>query len=145
MQPAGHLVHWHILQHNNNKQEDNRGAGITLIPDKLKRLISSCLSVCEVVLAEFFPQQPVLGQGPQLRTHLAKADQVSSVRQMLHDIQLQASRQVSQCHARRCGLKDAGRKKVSKIASIFATFFLPKLFDNMRAFPVCVSSGCSPG
>lgn len=39
-----------------------------------ERVISTCLSVCEVVLAEPLPQQPVLSEGPQIRTHLAQAD-----------------------------------------------------------------------
>lgn len=59
----------------------------------------TCLSVCEVVLAQLLPQQTVLGKKPQLRTHLAQADQVPAVRQALHDVELQAGRQVGQHHA----------------------------------------------
>lgn len=51
-------------------------------------VISTCLSVCEVVLAESLPQQAVLSEGPQLRAHLAQADQVPAVRQALHDVEL---------------------------------------------------------
>lgn len=58
------------------------------------------------MLAESLPQQPVLSEGPQLGAHLAQADQVPAVRQTLHDVQLQTDRQVSQCHACRCGLKE---------------------------------------
>lgn len=56
-----------------------------------------------MVLAEFLPQQPVLCQGPQLRTDLAQADQVSAIRETMHDVQLQTGRQVSQSHACICG------------------------------------------
>lgn len=69
---------------------------------------STCLSVCEVVLAESLPQQPVLSEGPQLGTHLAQADQVPAVRQTLHNVELQAGRQVSQSHACWCGLQETG-------------------------------------
>lgn len=48
--------------------------------------MSTCLSVCEVVLAESLPQQPVLSEGPQLRAHLTQADQVSAIRETLHDV-----------------------------------------------------------
>lgn len=37
------------------------------------------LSVCEVVLAEFLPQQPVLRQGPQVWTRLSQTDQVPAI------------------------------------------------------------------
>lgn len=42
-------------------------------------LKSTYLSICEVILAQIFPQQPVLSQVPQFRTHLAQAHQVSAV------------------------------------------------------------------
>lgn len=74
--------------------------------------LSTYLSVSEVVLAEFLPQKPVLSEGPQLRAHLAQADQVPAIRQALHDVQLQAGRQVSQCHACRCGLEQKKKKCV---------------------------------
>lgn len=74
-------------------------------------LTSTCLSVCEVVLAESLPQQPVLSQGPQLGAHLAQADQVPAIRQTLHDVQLQTGRQVNQSHACRFGLKESGGRK----------------------------------
>lgn len=75
--------------------------------------ISTCLSVCEVVLAESLPQQPVLSEGPQLGAHLAQADQVPAIRQTLHDVQLETDRQVGQSHACRCGLKKTeGIRKV---------------------------------
>lgn len=74
-------------------------------------LVPTYLSVSEVVLAEFLPQKPVLGEGPQLGAHLAQADQVPAVRQALHDVQLQAGRQVSQGHACRCGLEGRAKKK----------------------------------
>lgn len=48
--------------------------------------ISTCLSVCEVMLAESFPQQSVLSEGPQLRADLAQADQVPAIRQTLHNV-----------------------------------------------------------
>lgn len=67
--------------------------------------ISTCLSVCEVVLAEPLPQQPVLSEDSQLGTHLSQADQVPAVRHTLHDVQLQTGRKVGQTHACRCGLK----------------------------------------
>lgn len=70
-------------------------------------LISTCLSVCEVVLAESLPEQTVLRQRPQLGAHLAQADQVFPVRQTLHDAQLEAGRQVGQRHARGRGLEEA--------------------------------------
>lgn len=73
-------------------------------------LNSTCLSVCEVVLAEFLPQQPVLSEGPQLRAHLAQAHQVPAVRQTLHDVQLQTDGQLGQSHACRCGLKGKGKQ-----------------------------------
>lgn len=41
---------------------------------------STYLSVSEVVLAESLPQKPVLSEGPQIRAHLAQADQVPAVR-----------------------------------------------------------------
>lgn len=69
-------------------------------------LSSWYLSVCEVILAKFLPQQAVLRQGPQLRTHLAQADQVPAVRQPLHDVQLQTGRQVGQRHAYGCRLQE---------------------------------------
>lgn len=71
-------------------------------------IISTCLSVCEVVLAESLPEQPVLSEGTQFRTDLTQADQVPAVRQTLHDVQLQASRQVSQSHACRFRLEETG-------------------------------------
>lgn len=73
--------------------------------DPVLLLVSTYLSVSEVVLAEFLPQKPVLSEGPQLGAHLAQADQVPAIRQTLHDVQLQAGRQVRQCHACRCGLE----------------------------------------
>lgn len=66
-----------------------------------KTRVGPCLSVCEVVLAQLFPQQTVLSEKPQLRTHLAQAHQVPAVRQALHDVELQAGRQVGQHHASR--------------------------------------------
>lgn len=41
--------------------------------------ISTCLSVGKVVMAEPLPQQPVLSEGPQLRTDLSQTDQVPAV------------------------------------------------------------------
>lgn len=102
MQTASQPVH--ILQHdddnNNNKQDTRRKWA--LFKDqvrKKKQRVPPCLSVCEVVLAELFPQQTVLSKKPQLRRHLTQADQVPAVRQALHDIELQAGRQVGQHHA----------------------------------------------
>lgn len=73
-------------------------------------LVSTYLSVSEVVLAEFLPQKPILSEGPQLGARLAQADQVPAISQALHDVQLQAGRQVSQCHAGRCGLEKEKKK-----------------------------------
>lgn len=64
-----------------------------------------------MVLAEFLPQKPVLSEGPQLGAHLAQADQVPAVRQALHDVQLQADRQVSQRHPCRRWLGGKGNQK----------------------------------
>lgn len=50
--------------------------------------ISSYLSVCEVVLAEFLPQQPVFAEHLQVGSHLTKAHQVPPITQSLHDVQL---------------------------------------------------------
>lgn len=50
------------------------------------------LPVCEVVLAEVLPQQPVLCQYTEVRTHLPQTDQVSSVWEPLHDVQLETDR-----------------------------------------------------
>lgn len=69
-------------------------------------IISTCLSVCEVILAESLPEQPVLSEAAQFRTDLAQADQVPAVRQTLHDVQLQAGGQVSQSHACRFRLEE---------------------------------------
>lgn len=79
--------------------------------DPVWLLVSTYLSVSEVVLAEFLPQKPVLSEGPQLGAHLAQADQVPAIRQALHDVQLQAGRQAGQCHACRCGLEKKKKKK----------------------------------
>lgn len=64
-----------------------------------------------MVLAESLPEQPVLSEGPQFGTDLAQADQVPAVRQTLHDVQLQAGRQVSQSHACRRRLEETGERK----------------------------------
>lgn len=82
-------------------------------------LVSTYLSVSEVVLAEFLPQEPVLSEGPQLGAHLAQADQVPAIRQALHDVQLQAGRQVSQCHACRCGLEKKKKNFFLKLRVLF--------------------------
>lgn len=74
-------------------------------------LVSPYLSVSEVVLAEFPPQKPVLSEAPQLRARLAQAHQVPAIRQALHDVQLQAGRQLSQFHACRSGLEKKKKKK----------------------------------
>lgn len=50
--------------------------------------LPSYLSVCEVVLAQFLPQQPVFTEHLEVRGHLAQADQVPPVAQSLHDVQL---------------------------------------------------------
>lgn len=50
--------------------------------------ISSYLSVCEVVLAELLPQQPVFAEHLQVGSHLTKANQVPPIAQSLHDVQL---------------------------------------------------------
>lgn len=57
------------------------------------------LPLREVVLAQLFPQQPVLAKHMQVRGHLAEADQVTPVTQPLHDVQLQAQRQVGEGEA----------------------------------------------
>lgn len=46
------------------------------------------LSVCEVVLAEFLPQQSVFTERLQVRSHLTEANQISPITQSLHDVQL---------------------------------------------------------
>lgn len=86
---------WFQLEHRDMLNEELGG------PDPALLWVSTHLSVSEVVLAEFLPQKPVLGEAPQLGAHLAQADQVPAVRQALHDVQLQADRQVSQWHPRR--------------------------------------------
>lgn len=57
------------------------------------------LPLGEVVLAEPLPQQPVLAEHVQVGAHLAQADQVTPVTQPLHDVQLQAQRQVGEGEA----------------------------------------------
>lgn len=98
--------------------------------------ISTCLSVCEVILAESLPQQPVLSEGPQLGADLAQADQVPAVRQTLHDVQLQTGRQVSQRHACRCGLKETGGRKGHEYNRnvCVGPFWIPYIFHPMRSF-----------
>lgn len=73
--------------------------------------ISTYLSVCEVVLAESLPQQSVLSEGPQLGAHLPQADQVPAIRQTLHDVELQADRQVNQSHSCGSRLEETGGRK----------------------------------
>lgn len=57
------------------------------------------LPLGEVVQAEPLPQQPVLAEHVQVGAHLAQADQVAPVAQPLHDVQLQAQRQVGEGEA----------------------------------------------
>jgi len=52
-----------------------------------------------MVLAELLPKQPVLAEHVQVGGHLAEADQVTPVTQPLHDVQLEAQRQVSEGEA----------------------------------------------
>lgn len=91
-------------------------------------LICTYLSVCEVVLAEFLPDQPVLSEDPQFWTDLAQADQIPPIRQTLHDVQFQANRQVGQSHACRCGLE--GTTTVLRTKSS-----LMHLNDNLNSIP----------
>lgn len=74
-------------------------------------VISTCLSVCEVVVAESFPQQPVLSEGSQLGTHLSQADQVPAVWQALHDVELQNGRKVNQSHSCGSRLEETGGRQ----------------------------------
>lgn len=86
-------------------------------------LVCTDLPVREVVLAEPPPQEPVLGEGPQLGAHLAQVDQVPAIRQALHDVQLQAGRQLGQRHACRCGLE---KKKKSFWGGFFFASHPPR-------------------
>lgn len=56
------------------------------------------LSICEVVLTEFLPEQPVLSEHSKLWTHLSQTDQVPAIRKTVHDSKLQAGGQVSEGH-----------------------------------------------
>lgn len=46
------------------------------------------LSVREVVLAQFLPQQPVFTEHLEVRSHLTQANQIPPIAQSLHDVQL---------------------------------------------------------
>lgn len=46
------------------------------------------LPLGEVVLTQLLPQQPVLTEHVQVEGRLAQADQIASVAQPLHDVQL---------------------------------------------------------
>lgn len=111
---------------------------------------STDLPVCEVVLAELLPQKPVLSQGSQLGAGLAQADQVPSIRQALHDVELQAGRQLSQCHASRCGLEKREKKKFFKsVASHSTRTAFSEIIASLLFWSVCcpaaaATAWCSP-
>ena len=103
----------------------------------------TCLSVCEVIVAEFFPQQPVFSEGPQIQTHLAQTDQVPAIWQTLHDVQLQTGRQVSQSHASTSGLR---RKRGRHLDTTTTEMVTPVPFSSVcsEGRSLLYLSGCCP-
>lgn len=69
------------------------------------------LSVCEVVLAQFLPQQPVFTEHLQIRSYLTKANQVSPITQSLHDVQLQTQWQVCESGSFESRLEERKKNK----------------------------------